>query len=81
MYYNKIMSELLKLQNGSDVRGVAIEGVEGENVNLTPDIVKQIGCAYVSWLAKKLDCDATALTIGVGRDSRVSGPALAAHGS
>ena len=73
----KIMSELLKLQNGSDVRGVAIEGVEGENVNLTPDIVKQIGCAYVSWLAKKLDCEATELTIGVGRDSRVSGPALA----
>ena len=47
--------DLMKLQNGSDVRGVAIEGVEGENVNLTPQIAKQIGCAYVSWLAKKLD--------------------------
>ena len=67
----------MKLQNGSDVRGVAIEGVEGENVNLTPQIAKQIGCAYVSWLAKKLDVDATALRIGVGRDSRVTGPALA----
>lgn len=71
------MSNIMKLQNGSDVRGVAIEGVEGENVNLTPQIAKQIGCAYVSWLAKKLDVDATALRIGVGRDSRVTGPALA----
>ena len=69
--------DLMKLQNGSDVRGVAIEGVEGENVNLTPQIAKQIGCAYVSWLAKKLDVDATALRLGVGRDSRVTGPALA----
>ncbi len=69
--------DLMKLQNGSDVRGVAIEGVEGENVNLTPQIAKQIGCAYVSWLAKKLDVDSTALHIGVGRDSRVTGPALA----
>ena len=49
--------DLMKLQNGSDVRGVAIEGVEGENVNLTPQIAKQIGCAYVSWLAKKLDVE------------------------
>ena len=69
--------DLMKLQNGSDIRGVAIEGVEGENVNLTPQIAKQIGCAYVSWLAKKLDVDSTALRLGVGRDSRVTGPALA----
>lgn len=25
-----------KLQNGSDIRGVALEGIEGEHVNLTP---------------------------------------------
>ena len=69
--------DLMKLQNGSDIRGVALEGVEGENVNLTPQIAKQIGCAYVSWLAKKLDVDAPALRIGVGRDSRLSVPDLA----
>ena len=68
--------DLMKLQNGSDVRGVALEGVEGENVNITPEIAKQIGCAYVSWLEKKTGTPANALRIGVGRDSRVSGPAL-----
>lgn len=69
--------DLMKLQNGSDIRGVAIEGVAGESVTLTPQIAKQIGCAFVSWLANKLDVDATALRLGVGRDSRVTGPALA----
>lgn len=71
------MADLLKLQNGSDVRGVALEGVEGENVNLTPAIAKQIGCAFVSWLEKKSGVPAYELRIGVGRDSRVSGPDLA----
>ena len=70
------MSDLLKLQNGSDVRGVAVEGVEGENVNLTPQIAKQIGCAFVSWLEKKTGVPAYELRIGVGRDSRISGPDL-----
>ncbi len=69
--------DLLKLQNGSDVRGVAVEGVEGESVNITPQIAKQIGCAYVSWLEKKTGTQANALRVGVGRDSRISGPDLA----
>ena len=69
--------DLMKLQNGSDIRGVAVEGVEGEKVNLTPDIARQIGCAYVSWLEKKSGNLACSLKIGVGSDSRVSGPALA----
>lgn len=72
------MSEdLLKLQNGSDIRGVAVEGVEGENVNLTPEIAKKVGCAFVSWLEKKSGVPPYEMKIGVGRDSRISGPALA----
>lgn len=70
------MSELLKLQNGSDVRGVAIEGVEGEHVNLTETIALKVGFAFVSWLSKKSGKKAEDLVIGVGRDSRVTGPAL-----
>lgn len=69
-------TNILKLQNGSDIRGVAVEGVEGENINLTPAIARQIGCAYVSWLEKKSGIPAYELRIGVGRDSRISGPDL-----
>lgn len=37
--------EFLKLQNGSDIRGIALEGVEGEAVNLTSDVVQRISAA------------------------------------
>lgn len=71
------MSEnLMKLQNGSDVRGIALEGVEGENVNLTARACNVIGQAFVKWLSKKTGKSASDLKIGIGRDSRVSGPVL-----
>ncbi len=65
-----------KLQNGSDIRGVALEGIEGQSVNLTPAAAKVIACAFVSWLADKTGKVPAALTIAVGNDSRLSGPAL-----
>ena len=65
-----------KLQNGSDIRGVALEGVAGEAVNLTPDVVKTLGNAFVSWLVQQNNKSATDLTIAIGRDSRISGEAL-----
>ena len=52
-----------------DDTSVQSEGVEGENVNLTPQIAKQIGCAFVSWLEKKSGIPAYELKIGVGRDA------------
>ncbi len=65
-----------KLQNGSDIRGVALEGVLGEAVNLTPDVAKTLGNAFVAWLRKQTDQSATNLTIAIGRDSRLSGETL-----
>ena len=46
-----------KLQNGSDIRGVAAAGVEGEEVNLTPEVAGVLARAFVAWLreAKGLD--------------------------
>ena len=29
-----------KLQNGSDIRGVALEGIEGQHVNLTQSVLE-----------------------------------------
>lgn len=65
-----------KLQNGSDIRGVALEGVPGELVNLTPEVVRVISQSFVIWLAQRQNQSPAALTISVGRDSRLSGPAL-----
>lgn len=65
-----------KLQNGSDIRGVALEGVKNEPVNLTPEIATILGKAFVTWLANTVDKNTTKLTIAIGRDSRLSGPML-----
>lgn len=65
------------LQNGSDVRGVACEGVDGESVNLTTEAANVIAQSFVLWLSKKTNVAAKDLAIGVGRDARITGNALA----
>ena len=67
--------ELLKLQNGSDIRGVALPGVEGEPVTLTEEAVRAIGFGFARWLEKKIPD--RPLRVAVGRDSRLSGEAVA----
>ena len=65
-----------KLQNGSDIRGVAVAGVKGEAVNLTARRVAQIGGAFVTFLAERSGRTAGDLKIAVGHDSRISAPEL-----
>lgn len=65
-----------KLQNGSDIRGVAIDGIPNEPINLTPDIARRLGQAFTVWLATKFNQPVTRLQLAVGRDSRISGPSL-----
>ena len=64
-----------KLQNGSDIRGVALEGVPGQSVNLTEEVCKNIGRGYALWVRNRLEKDE--LRVCVGRDSRLSGETLA----
>lgn len=63
-----------KLQNGSDIRGVALEGVEGENVNLTPEVTEVIAKSFVKWLRNISGQDC--LLIAVGTDCRLSGESI-----
>ncbi len=66
-----------RLKSGTDIRGVATEGVPGEEVNLTLDVCKDITAAFVVWLSGKVAKPAEELCVSVGRDSRISGPAIA----
>ena len=43
-----------KLQNGSDIRGVALEGIEGQHVNLTEKVCRDIGRGFALWLKAKM---------------------------
>ena len=63
-----------KLQNGSDIRGVALEGIEGQHINLTEKVCRDIGRGFALWLKAKMGKND--LRVAVGRDSRLSGPAL-----
>ena len=63
-----------KLQNGSDIRGVALEGIEGQHINLTEQACKDIGRGFALWLKDKTG--KADMRVAVGRDSRLSGPQL-----
>lgn len=56
---------------------MALEGVAGEQVNLTPERVLRLGQAFGQWLGDRLGKEGPGLRVAVGRDSRLSGPALA----
>ena len=64
-----------KLQNGSDIRGVALEGIAGQSVNLTEQACRDIGRGFALWLCAKFE-NKTPLRVSVGRDSRLSGEKL-----
>lgn len=63
-----------QFKSGTDIRGVASEGVEGQPVNLTDDVVARMADGFVLWLSKKVSKAPETLTISIGRDSRISGP-------
>ena len=65
------------LQNGSDIRGIAISGVNGEEKNLGEKETIALSEGYLLWLANKIKKDPKTLKIAVGRDPRISGPNLA----
>lgn len=70
-----------QFKSGTDIRGVASEGVEGQPVNLTDDVVARMADGFVLWLSKKVSKDPETLTISIGRDSRISGPHIVSIGS
>ena len=63
-----------QFKSGTDIRGVATEGVEGQPVSLTDDVIEKMADGFVLWLAGKTSKKPCDLKISVGRDSRVSGP-------
>ncbi|KAG2279774.1 hypothetical protein Bca52824_050994 [Brassica carinata] len=69
-------TDFLKLQNGSDIRGVAVPGVEGEPVSLPEPVTEAIAAAFGQWLLHKKNAGSRKLRVSVGHDSRISAPTL-----
>lgn len=68
--------DLLKLQNGSDIRGVAMETEGGAPVTLPPAAVHRIAAAFVRFLAARTKMPVRDLTVAVGTDSRLTAQSL-----
>lgn len=55
------------LQNGSDIRGIAM----GDEINLTDEVVRKIAYGFVCWLRRSLGTEE--LKIAIGYDGRLTG--------
>lgn len=83
--YNEVvvdeeMDKIRRLQNGSDVRGVALDGEKGRTVDLTPPAVEAIAESFGEWIIKALEkergCPMEGVTVSLGKDPRISGASL-----
>ena len=64
------MSVYSQLKNGNDIRGVAMEGVPGEPVDLTPAIAARFGFAFAVFLKNRYSL--SQVRIAIGHDSRLT---------
>lgn len=76
MSNGELIDKYRKLQNGSDIRGIALDGIAGEKPNLTERETALLSAGYIFWLSEKTGLPAEKLTVAVGRDPRLSGEAL-----
>jgi phosphomannomutase len=64
------------LQNGSDIRGIALTGIKDELPNLCQPEAEHLSAGFLLWLSKKTGKSPKDLTISVGFDPRLSGKYL-----
>lgn len=65
-----------QFKSGSDIRGVASEGINGEEINLTDEVVRKISMAFAVFMYERLGTSKADLKISVGHDSRISATRL-----
>lgn len=67
-----LTKEWKQFKSGTDIRGVASEGVPGQEINLTDAAIEKMTDGFVLWLTAAVKKDAARLTVAVGHDSRIS---------
>lgn len=80
MVADEEIDKIRRLQNGSDVRGVAVEGEKGRQVDLTPPAVEAIAETFGEWVRNELEREGggggEAVRVSLGKDPRISGGVL-----
>ncbi len=64
-----MMESWKRLQNGTDIRGIAIETPQNA-VTLTSAMVRAIGSGFRQWLLEKKNIQAASCKIPIAMDSR-----------
>ena len=67
-----------QFKSGTDIRGVASDGVKGEEVNLTDEAVRRMAFGFALWLSERMGKPCPGLTVSVGHDSRISADRISA---
>ena len=70
-----LSNEWKHFKSGTDIRGVALDSAEGK-LDLTDEAVQRMAGGFLQWLCGKTGKAPAALSIAVGRDSRLSGPRI-----
>lgn len=77
------MKDYSKLQNGSDIRGIAIvdraraaQGLPVQMPNLTAEAAADIASGFLAWLCRKTGKRPQELKLAIGRDPRITGKTL-----
>ncbi len=60
------------LKSGTDIRGVASEGVKGQEINLTDEVIHAIAHGFLLWCQKHVEVPTNELKLALGHDSRIS---------
>ncbi|MFY9198655.1 MAG: phosphomannomutase/phosphoglucomutase, partial [Acutalibacteraceae bacterium] len=63
------------LKSGTDIRGVAVEGVENEPLTLTDEVIYKIAQGFAQWLFDEFG-QSEDLKVAIGHDSRISAKRL-----
>ena len=61
-----------QFKSGTDIRGVASDGVSGQEINLTDENIEKMAAGFVLWLSDFTQKASSSLTVAVGHDSRIS---------
>ncbi len=66
------MIDFMQFKSGTDIRGIAVNGIAGEEINLTDSVICRITDAFALWLCEKTGKKPNDIKISVGNDSRIS---------
>lgn len=68
-------STLMNLANGSDIRGIAMEGLDYE-VNLNEESITIITNGFIGWMHENVKPKAEKYTVAIGYDGRLTGESI-----